>query len=248
MLRIKRACCCAVAALGILLIGSDVRAQFEKSPFAPSEPTPSTHQPPIDKVSQPLCHCLGEGNSASVARINKALREPLHSPGLEFSEVPLEDVVDVLEEEYTIPILLDTPALEDIGLGPDESVTIKLSDITLRSALRLMLRRLGLTYVIDNEVLIITTPDEAETELITCVYDVRDLTSGGRKEDVGRLVDTIQATTATETWAENGGGEAEICALPSGVLVISQTQTVQEQIRQLLWALRAFNAAPPDTE
>ena len=35
--------------------------------------------------------------------------------------------------------------------------------ITLRSALRLMLHELSLTYIIQDEVLLITTPEEAES-------------------------------------------------------------------------------------
>jgi hypothetical protein len=37
--------------------------------------------------------------------------------------------------------------------------------------------------------------------------------------DFESLIDLIQSTVATETWAENGGGEAEIRPFPGGVLV-----------------------------
>ncbi len=37
--------------------------------------------------------------------------------------------------------------------------------------------------------------------------------------DFDSLIDLIQSTVATETWAENGGGEAEIRPFPTGVLV-----------------------------
>jgi hypothetical protein len=42
---------------------------------------------------------------------------------------------------------------------------------------------------------------------------------GGANADFDSLIDLIQSTVATETWAENGGGEAEIRPFPGGVLV-----------------------------
>jgi hypothetical protein len=132
-------------------------------------------------------------------------------------------------------------------LTPDEPVSINIHGVSLRSALRLMLRRVNLTYMIQNEVLIITTPDEAETHLVTCVYDVRDLI--GRAGDFGsldQLVSVIHNTVATNTWAENGGGEAAIRTMPRGLLIISQTEGVQDEIRNLLRALRA--ADPPSSD
>ena len=41
----------------------------------------------------------------------------------------------------------------------------------------------------------------------------------GANADFDSLIDLIESTVATETWAENGGGEAEIRPFPGGVLV-----------------------------
>lgn len=94
---------------------------------------------------------------------------------LEFIETPLADVVEFLKDAHNIPIEIDTKALDDVGLSTDVPVTRNLKGITLRSALRLMLRELDLTYMIRDEVLLITTPEEAETQLTTKVYPVADL-------------------------------------------------------------------------
>ena len=108
-------------------------------------------------------------------RIEKALRSPLHATGLEFAEVPLKEVVTALQDDYGIPIKLDQTALEEIGLSSDEVVNVTLRNITLRSALRLMLKDLQLTYIIQDEVLMITTPQKAEENLVVKVYPVADL-------------------------------------------------------------------------
>jgi tetratricopeptide (TPR) repeat protein len=108
-------------------------------------------------------------------RINAALNGPLKDTGLDFTETPLEQVVNSLQDEYGIPIQLDTPALQDAGLNPQEPITVNLHNIALRSALRLMLKQHQLTYIISNEVLMITTPEEAEKQLVPKVYPVADL-------------------------------------------------------------------------
>ena len=42
---------------------------------------------------------------------------------------------------------------------------------------------------------------------------------GAANADFDSLIDLIQSTVATDTWAENGGGKAEIRPFPNGVLV-----------------------------
>ena len=62
---------------------------------------------------------------------------------------------------------------------------------------------------------------------------------GGAQADFDSLIDLIISTVATETWAENGGGEAEIRPFPTNLsLVVSQTQAVHEEIADLLEQLR----------
>ncbi|MCA9241557.1 MAG: hypothetical protein KDA37_15210, partial [Planctomycetales bacterium] len=62
---------------------------------------------------------------------------------------------------------------------------------------------------------------------------------GGANADFDGLIDLIVSTVASETWAENGGGEAEIRPFEGNLsLIISQTQAVHEQIEDLLEQLR----------
>ncbi|MCA9239789.1 MAG: VWA domain-containing protein, partial [Planctomycetales bacterium] len=106
------------------------------------------------------------GQSLSEQRIMSALASPLTIDGLDFTETPLEEVVEFLRSEYNIEIQLDTFALDELGVGTDEPVTVNLRNITLRSAMRIMLKPLELTYMIKDEVLLITTEDEAEANLV----------------------------------------------------------------------------------
>jgi hypothetical protein len=109
------------------------------------------------------------------SRIYSALREQLRSP-LDFVETPLSTVMTAISEEYDIPIQFDETALEAVAQSPETEVSITISNVTLRSALEILLKKVAdVTYIIDNEVMLITTEDEATTRLQVKVYPVADL-------------------------------------------------------------------------
>ncbi|MGO8690547.1 MAG: hypothetical protein ACLQLG_13070 [Thermoguttaceae bacterium] len=105
-------------------------------------------------------------------KIEAALKSPTQ---LEFAETPLTDVIDYLKDYHQIEIQLDKRALDDATIGTDTPVTKSVKGVSLQSALRLMLRELNLTYVIKDEVLLITTTEAAENMLTTRAYSVADL-------------------------------------------------------------------------
>lgn len=127
----------------------------------------------------------GDAGSAE-SRITSELNK---ETTLEALDQPLKEVIDNIAFFHDIPIVINSKALEDAGVAIDTPVTKNLKGVTLRSALRLLLRDLELTYIIKDEVLQITTPDEAESQLLTKVYPVGDLVipviSGGGSFGMG---------------------------------------------------------------
>jgi hypothetical protein len=97
----------------------------------------------------------------------------------EFVETPLVDVIAFIGIQHEIGILLKGKELEEAGIAPDEPVTKSLKGVRLSTALDLMLDELDLTYVeVEGEMLlVITTPEDAETTMQVRVYDCRDLLS-----------------------------------------------------------------------
>jgi hypothetical protein len=112
--------------------------------------------------------------NSSESRIYEQLNKPTN---MEFVETPLKDAIDFLANQHEIPIVLNAKKLEEAGVNIDTPVTKNLKGITLRSALRLMLSELELTYMVKDEVLQITTPEDAESpdNMVTKVYNVGDL-------------------------------------------------------------------------
>ena len=196
--------------LAFVLIGATIAQNPADSPFSElAAPAAKTADAP-----QEFCECVGESDLGAVRKIERALRGPLHSQGLDFTQIPLDEVISTMQDEYGIPIQLDRTGLDEIGVNADEPVTISLSNISLRSALRLMLKTSNLTYVIENEVLIITTPQAAEQNLKVCVYDIGGIagkeSTPGNESRLGDAITMCRRCRDRHTWAENGGGEAEI--------------------------------------
>ncbi len=97
---------------------------------------------------------------------------------LDFAETPLKDVMDYIKERHHIEVQFDQNALKNANPPIDPSQTLitrSLKGVTLRSALKLILSEYNLTYVVKDEVLKITSKDEADKVLVTKVYPVGDL-------------------------------------------------------------------------
>ncbi|MFM9960019.1 MAG: VWA domain-containing protein [Planctomycetaceae bacterium] len=92
-----------------------------------------------------------------------------------FTDTPLTDVVQFLSDYHGIPIIIDNEALVEEGIQPDSPVTRTLTGVKLRSALKIILQPLLLSYVIEDEVMKITTATKEKDRLQTRVYPVGDL-------------------------------------------------------------------------
>ena len=71
-------------------------------------------------------------------------------------------MIDYLKDYHQIEIQLDRRPSIRRASAPTVQLTKSLKDVSLKAALRVMLHELGLTYVIRDGVLMITTPAEAE--------------------------------------------------------------------------------------
>jgi hypothetical protein len=162
---------------------------------------------------------------------------------MDFHESPLGNVVAYLADLHGIPIKLHNKALEDAAIGPDSPMNCSINGVSLKSGLNLLLREADLTYLIKNEVLLITTKEKAESELVTRTYPVGDLIDDDPNKAYENLIEVITSTVRPTTWDEVGG-PGNIQQMPkSKSLVVSQTLDVHEEALELLRALRAAKKA-----
>lgn len=174
---------------------------------------------------------------------------------LDFMNVPLHRALQSLATEYDIPIWPNKAALEAEGIGLDQPVTVKISGLSLRSALNLLVKEAHLRWVVRDEVLQVTTPADARGKLVTRTFAVTDqivpihgfatLASGKAAEpaklagmSATELIRLLQNTIDPSSWKEAGGlGTIDFLPL-NNALVVHQSIDVQEQIADLLAALR----------
>jgi hypothetical protein len=152
-----------------------------------------------------------------------------------FADTSLSDAMDFLRDYHQVNIVIDQSALQDVGIDPSTPISLELSGITLRSALRLMLEPLALTTSIESEVLIVTTREKAQRRVVTRVYLVSDLAES--VDDLDALQEAIR--TATDgPWNVDGEPGSMSIVPRSRSIVIRHNAAVHDDIVNLLTNLR----------
>lgn len=170
-----------------------------------------------------------------------------HPATLDLVEMPLSDVIGYLADQHGIPILLMVPKLAEAGIPADTPITRKLKGISLRSALRLLLTDLDLTFTLRDEVLLITTPEDAENEEITVAYPVQDLVWTDVGPDFDPLIDLITMHIMPTHWS-SGSGPSPIQAYGDGLLVFPQDWDFHQEVNLFLTHLRQILASSPSRQ
>lgn len=201
----------------------------------PSVPPPPPY--PRGKVIYPL-------QTATERSIYSVLQKPAQ---FDFKALRLDKFADLLAEKYKVAVELDVPALIADGKGAKTELTFQWHDGALRSALRRLLDEQGLTFVVRDDALQLTTKTAAETIVVTHLYQVNDLFSHdmrriGRSAYFDVFQEMISGLVAPETWREGNSSHIDIFGFEAPglqVLAIKQTQAVHGEIEQLFAMLRA---------
>ena len=160
---------------------------------------------------------------------------------IDFRDEPLERVVEILSNRHKVPIVLQRTILAEAGITHDEPISKKLVNVSLRTILREVLADLRLTYMVRDHVVQISTPDDAESELVHWLYDVHDLTTPHSSRGLDGLIELIMTTVEPDSWDEVGG-PGTIGLLGHRWLIVSQTQDIQDQVEFLLKRMREILA------
>jgi RNA polymerase sigma factor (sigma-70 family) len=159
-----------------------------------------------------------------------------------YQAVPLRQALEDISQHMSINVVLDQRALQEMGIDPDRPITLKLEQVTLKTALHFMLKDPGLAYAIQDGVLVVG----AREGLATRIFPIRDLLADTEKKNRAEtLVRLITQVVEPQSWSAMGG-QATIEFFPLGKsLVVNQTPVVLEQIEAVLEGLRAFNDKAP---
>jgi hypothetical protein len=143
-----------------------------------------------------------------------ALKKPVN---LEYNGDTFGSVIEHLSKLTGQTILVDKNAMEEANVTNETPITLKLPRVSTRTALKKMLKDLGLTYVIREEAIHITTPARAKELMVTRAYyvgdllGVTDITLGPAVshlqmvQTVGSIINTIQNQIEPDLWQANNG-------------------------------------------
>lgn len=169
-------------------------------------------------------------------RVLNALSE---STEVAFVDTPLNDALNYLQSLHHIEIWIDKKALSDEGINTDQQVSLEISGVTLRSALKLLLDPLTLTFLIEDEVLKITTQAKANEAVITRSYPVWDLFT--TREEAIELLEVLSTGLGL-----NPEGKPLVVSVSTRTLVARLNRPQQDQLLQLVLNLREANNALHD--
>jgi beta-lactamase regulating signal transducer with metallopeptidase domain len=177
-------------------------------------------------------------------KIERALREYTE---ISFTENPLEEAIRYLEDLHAIDIQLDLKALESQKVFPDTPVSLVVSGIPLRSALKLILEPMSLATIIENGQLVVTDRVEAATHLhdFTLIDPpVADIVRFGIKPN--EVINAIAAVIEPGSWKMNRGRgtlKLETVSIPTDMtsrdaLVVHQRLDIWPEVEQLMGELK----------
>lgn len=115
---------------------------------------------------------IGKPKSARTREIESKLDSPIT---VSFNDTPLNLVIEHIRADQSINIEADREALREEGIALDRPLSGNLSNIRLKSALDFLLKQQGLTWVIRDDILTITTPAHSKGKTEQKIYHVSDL-------------------------------------------------------------------------
>ncbi|MBS0201686.1 MAG: hypothetical protein JSS49_02215 [Planctomycetes bacterium] len=175
---------------------------------------------------------------------------------VEFRDTPLDEVLRKFSEMMEVNLVLDTRSLEEVGLKRTAPVSMVMSGVSARSALKLILEPLNLTFMEENEVLMIVSRQRSKGELIVKTYSVEQLQSIFRKRQPGQsragaleeLRQLIVQSIQPDTWDEFGGPASIRVHVETDSLVVRQTSDVHVAIVELLEQIRRLKQLPKSAD
>lgn len=127
-------------------------------------------------------------------RIEAALAKPVD---LEFIDTEVAQALSFLSDRYQIPIRWDLVALTEHGVGLDTELNLVLSGVTLQDALELLLEPLDLDCCIRQDVLHVTTCEQAAGQLESRLYDLRRFPNEFTTAAVAQV---LRGTVQPDSW------------------------------------------------
>lgn len=167
------------------------------------------------------------------------------------TQVSLEDLAELLRELLQVPVRIDRASLEDEGIAPDEQFDWDPAELSIGTALELLLEARDLDYVCRGEALVLTARAVAQDLHYSQFYDVADLCgpAGVARFEPFELKELIEEGIPDAEWIDITGVGGRVKVV-NELLVITHHRRVHAAAASLLANLRRVlktrESAPAD--
>jgi hypothetical protein len=185
---------------------------------------------PDDWVEKSKRRTSGSKLTEDDRKIMKTMSSPLT---FSLKNEPFQSFLDIMEKQFGSPLVIDQQALQLLNITTETPITINARGWSTRTILRKVLSDLGLSYVIKDKSINITTPDRARETMTTRAYPIGDIIGNMNMnlpntynqsaliQNVQNIINSIMALDP-KSWQPEGAGS--IVFEPSTMsLIIRQT-------------------------
>jgi hypothetical protein len=152
-------------------------------------------------IASPVAAAPAEQSAPRVQTASRGLATLVSE--FDVHDTALRDVIEQLRQLSGTNLIVNWPALEAAGVTPDQTITLRLQNVSVDRILRAVISLVGadvIGYGIDDGVVEITLRDIVQTRLVTRVYDIGDLLIG--PADFSANAPSLNVTATTQ----RGGG------------------------------------------
>ena len=189
--------------------------QVDMAALEPKSPEASVKPPALpDAIPQPIenPHPLPTIDVKSKETPDPVLQVKLDVPIAKISlpNMPLADAVQLISAMSALPVSFDADALEELSVSLHDPVSIEVVNSSVGKTLEAIAAKRGMTSVVENGQIVLTSTAEHRESLRPIRYAVADLT-GGNAQAAAYLADLVQKLVVPRSWQASGGrGTVEV--------------------------------------
>jgi hypothetical protein len=165
-------------------------------------------------------------------RLEDVLDQPI---ALRFKRQPLKAALDRLADDLDVSLVYNVKRIEEAGGNTDSLVFCDWPPAPLRDQLQRLLEPLNLAVISRDNVLQVTSVEDAESNLAIRLYDVRPLIDADLGfASLNGLIAELLTRIEPDSWSDQGGPGSIIHF--RGLLIVTQSQRLQRKVREFLAA------------
>jgi hypothetical protein len=185
-------------------------------------------------IGQPPRWLVEKDDTTVTDKIHDVLDERFD---VDFDAMELKTIMKLIAGKFKISVAMNEMALEEENISPDEPVTFEGTGVKVRNLLNHILTPLQLTYVVENEILIITSRKTSANVIrfydLSFVFPDNGLTSD--------LINAIEMAVTPNDWIVAGGSSG--MRTVGSMLVVTAPQDTHLKIEQFLRSVGKQNPA-----